>query len=101
MRLDPAQQAAWVRGRGKVWRLRKLSPVEFRLLRVLAEHAGTVLDRGFLLAQAWGRKETQVYPGTVDKYIQMLRRKLGKARIRTRYGLGYSFCCRLGVRSKN
>ncbi len=71
----------------------KLTPTEFNLLRVLAEHPGHALTRLELIEQSLGYS----YEGlerTVDSHIKNLRRKLasvGMAEnlIETVFGVGY------------
>ncbi|OFQ99422.1 response regulator transcription factor [Alloscardovia sp. HMSC034E08] len=71
-----------------------LTPKEFAVLAVLAEHPGHVFTRPQLLEQVWGFSycgETR----TVDTHMQTLRRKLNEAAdgagdlIQTVRGLGY------------
>lgn len=70
-----------------------LTPIEFRLLEVLAKHAGMVVTHRQLLAQIWG-------PGRVDQthylrgYMKQLREKFETDPIRPEYlltetGVGY------------
>jgi two-component system KDP operon response regulator KdpE len=71
-----------------------LTPIEFRLLRVLVQHRGRLLTHSALLRQVWGT----AYEGdtqTPRVHIANLRRKLepadGLPLIRTRHGVGYRF----------
>ena len=71
-----------------------LTPIEFKLLRVLLRHRGRPLTYPVLLEQIWGPayvEDTQ----TLRKHIANLRRKieLGGAPgvIRTEHGVGYRF----------
>jgi two-component system KDP operon response regulator KdpE len=71
-----------------------LTPIEFRLLRVLVQHRGRLLTHSALLRQVWGT----AYEGdrqTLRAHIANLRRKLepvdGLPLIRTRHGVGYRF----------
>ncbi len=70
-----------------------LTPIEYRLLSVLAKYIGKVLTHRFLLKEVWG-------PNQVDNahylriYMSQLRHKLEKEPIRPRYilteaGVGY------------
>jgi DNA-binding response OmpR family regulator len=67
-----------------------LTSIEFRLVSLLMEHCGVVLDRNQLLEGVWGYK-----PGastrTVDTHVMRLRAKLGQAgaAIETVHGVGY------------
>jgi two-component system alkaline phosphatase synthesis response regulator PhoP len=73
----------------------ELSGLEFKLLRYLVEHRGSVLTRDELLEKVWGYDATPV-TRTVDVHIASLRQKLeaNPARpefILTLHGLGYKF----------
>jgi two-component system response regulator BaeR len=85
---DEAMEARW-RGR----RL-DLTPVEFRLLRALAQRPGRVLSRGQLL-DAIHSDYRAVSDRTVDSHVKNLRRKLGEGScadpIESVYGVGYKF----------
>jgi two-component system OmpR family response regulator len=65
-----------------------LTRLEFLLLRELAEHAGTSVPKGELLASVWG---LEFDPGSnvVDVCIRRLRSKLGFDLIKTVRGEGY------------
>ena len=72
-----------------------LTPAEFRLLQVLAEHPGRVFSRDQLLNRLHddGRAVTD---RTVDSHVRNLRRKFeatagGLDPIRSVYGVGYAF----------
>lgn len=71
----------------------RLTPTEYRLLGVLARHAGKVLTHGQLLREVWG-------PGSAEEtqylrvYMGQLRRKIEADTARPRYlftepGVGY------------
>ena len=72
-----------------------LSPIEFKLLSVLAKYKGRVLPHEFLLTEVWGPE----YVGEIDYlrlYISYLRRKLEKDPsnpdlIQNEWGVGYRF----------
>jgi two-component system response regulator MtrA len=71
-----------------------LSPMEFRLMRVLAQNAGRVLTRDQLLNSVWEVRGDQVYSRTVDVHIGRLRRKIEDDPYHPRYivtvaGVGY------------
>lgn len=70
----------------------KLSPKEFELLSAFLRKKGWVYDKQFLLEQIWGYTST-VNTRTVEKHIEMLRKKLGSAgkKIQTVYGYGFAF----------
>ena len=52
-----------------------LSATEYRVLEVLARHAGQVLTPGQILAQVWGDASAGG-PGYVKSYVRLLRNKL-------------------------
>jgi two-component system response regulator QseB len=64
----------------------ELSGRECELLRVLAARPARVFTREELLARVFDDADT---PGAVDLYVHYLRRKLGRAVIRTVRGVGY------------
>jgi DNA-binding response OmpR family regulator len=68
----------------------ELTPKEFDLLHILAEHPGRAFSRDFLLERIWGH-EYVGFDRTVDTHIVRLRRKLGAMgeRIVTVWGIGY------------
>lgn len=60
----------------------KLSPKESDLLRVVVQHAGKVLTRGFLIAELWNEPvETQC----LRVYVRLLRQKVEINRAEPRY----------------
>jgi two-component system phosphate regulon response regulator PhoB len=66
------------------------SPLEFKLLSVLAERPGAVCSREKLLNEVWGyQKDTETR--TVDMHVLRLREKLGNASdcLETVRGFGY------------
>ena len=67
----------------------ELSAREFTMLEVFLRHSGQVLSREQLLSHVWGYDYD---PGSnvVDVYVGYLRRKLGRDRIHTVRGMGYS-----------
>jgi hypothetical protein len=73
----------------------KLTAMEFKTLKYLAQNTGRVISRDELLNQVWGYKN---YPctRTVDNHILRLRQKLEKdpsqpIHFRTVHGVGYKF----------
>ena len=86
LRIDPGQRKVWVDGDPV-----DLTPIEFDLLKALAEHRGRVLSREQLLQQVWGYDfygEERV----VDVHIGHIRQKLGDERfVVTVRGVGYRF----------
>ena len=70
----------------------RLSPTEFRLLRILIERPGRVFTREALLDMVWGR-EVYLEARTVDVHVGRLRKALdvgGGDLIRTVRGVGYA-----------
>ncbi len=72
-----------------------LTPIEFRLLRVLAQRPGRVFERAQLLEQLHDDSRS-VTERAVDSHVKNLRRKLeqagaGSERIRAVYGVGYRY----------
>ena len=55
-----------------------LTPIEFKLLALLASEAGAVLERQFILEQVWGHPWYGPTK-TLDVHVASLRRKLGDA----------------------
>ncbi len=84
-------------GRRASWQgqLLDLTPIEFRLLRVLAGQPGRLYERAQLL-ELVHEDSRQVTERAVDSHIKNLRRKLeqagaGSERIRAVYGAGYRY----------
>jgi two-component system, OmpR family, KDP operon response regulator KdpE len=69
-----------------------LTPIEFKLLRVLVRHRGRLLTHNALLQQVWGGAY-RADPQTLRTHIANLRRKLepthGPPLIGTQHGVGY------------
>jgi two-component system phosphate regulon response regulator PhoB len=67
-----------------------LTPIEYRLLLLLAERRGRVQSRPQLLEQVW-EAQSDIQTRTVDMHVQRLRAKLGDAGelIETVRGFGY------------
>jgi DNA-binding response OmpR family regulator len=69
-----------------------LTPTEFRLLALLADHRGAVIDRRQLIAAGWPAGAA-VSDNALDAYLARIRRKLRAAgapeALRTRRGVGY------------
>ncbi|MCC6259748.1 MAG: response regulator transcription factor [Anaerolineales bacterium] len=71
----------------------KLTPNEFRLLQLLASHAGNILTREQILENLHGVSNS--FDRSIDSHIKNLRKKLEQASnqmlIETVYGIGYRF----------
>lgn len=87
IQIETAGHRAFVDGRPV-----PLTPIEFRLLRVLTERADRVQSREVLLADVWGMV-AELETRTVDAHIKRLREKLGEAGnlVETVRGVGYRF----------
>ena len=70
----------------------ELTPIEFRLLQVLAERSGRVQSRRQLLQAVWDTN-ADITTRTVDMHVLRLRAKLGDAArlLETVRGFGYRF----------
>lgn len=70
----------------------ELTPMEFKLLRILMERRGRVQTRERLLADVW-EIEADIDTRTIDTHVKRLREKLGHSGkyIETVRGLGYRF----------
>ncbi len=81
--LEPASRRVTLRGAAV-----DLTPREFAVLQYLLEHRGRTLSRQQLeeALYAWG---AEVESNAVQVHIHHLRRKLGKALIKTIHGVGY------------
>jgi len=88
--IDPAKRRVRVDGRDV-----ELTDQEFRLLHLLATHAGIVFSREALLAKIW-RGDTFVTVRSVDTLVKRLRRRIEPDPAHPRYlltvwGVGYKF----------
>ncbi len=84
--INPKSYEVYYKGRSI-----KLTSREFKLLKVLAEHAGEVLSREKLFAKVWGSTYGE-NSNVVDVYIKNLRKKLEDKPprlIHTVRGMGY------------
>ncbi len=71
-----------------------LSPLEYKLLAVLAAHPGRVVTKKQLLLEVWGPQSTDE-ANYLRVYMTHLRRKLERSRdiFRTEAGVGYGLEC--------
>jgi DNA-binding response OmpR family regulator len=88
--IDPARRRVRIDGRDV-----ELTDQEFRLLHLLATHAGIVFSREALLAKIW-RGDTYVTVRSVDTLVKRLRRRIEPDPAEPRYlltvwGVGYKF----------
>jgi two-component system OmpR family response regulator/two-component system alkaline phosphatase synthesis response regulator PhoP len=88
--IDPARRRVRVEGRAV-----DLTDQEFRLLHLLATHAGIVFSREALLSKIW-RGDTYVTVRSVDTLVKRLRRRIeadaaNPKFLLTVWGVGYKF----------
>ncbi len=69
-----------------------LTPTEFKLLLLLIEREGHPQERGDILREVWGYRDT-AQSRTLDTHMKRLRTKIGKQSscIETVRGIGYQF----------
>ncbi|MFA6092354.1 MAG: response regulator transcription factor [Elusimicrobiota bacterium] len=94
IKLDRASRQVFLRESRAKWNtLTDMTPTEFRLLALFLEQPGKVFGRRDIVESLWKGEGGDIRPGTVDKHIESLRRKLGRfgAKVRTVYGVGYGF----------
>ena len=86
IRIDAKSHRAWV-GAEEL----KLTPIEFKILWVLAQHLNAVRTREQLLKQVGENGGDEILDRTVDAHVKRLRSKLGEAReqLETVRGIGY------------
>jgi two-component system KDP operon response regulator KdpE len=70
-----------------------LTPIEFKLLAVMARHAGKVITQAQLLREVWGRSATE-QGHYVRVYVHQLRHKIEReparpVHVKTETGVGY------------
>jgi DNA-binding response OmpR family regulator len=88
--IDPARRRVRIEGRDV-----ELTDQEFRLLYLLATHAGIVFSREALLSKVW-RGDTFVTVRSVDTLVKRLRRRIeadpaNPRCVLTVWGVGYKF----------
>jgi len=88
--IDPARRRVRIEGRDV-----ELTDQEFRLLHLLATHAGIVFSREALLTKIW-RGDTYVTVRSVDTLVKRLRRRIESDAAEPKYlltvwGVGYKF----------
>jgi DNA-binding response OmpR family regulator len=87
LRLDPRRRAIEVDGAPLA-----LTPTEYRLLELLIQHAGRVLQHDELLQRVWGagyEGEHHMLHVTISRLRQKLARATDEQLIRTMPGIGY------------
>jgi DNA-binding response OmpR family regulator len=95
LRLDRTRRQLFTRGADGNWNeFEGLTRTEMEILALLLQTPGAALERREMIEALWPGKELIIRPGTVDKHVEALRRKLGPslgARIKTVYGVGYAY----------
>ncbi|MFH2204053.1 MAG: response regulator transcription factor [Elusimicrobiota bacterium] len=94
IKIDRSKHEALVKGtRGRMVGIPGLTRTEFSILALFLEQTGKVLERQFIMEAVWKDQGDDIRPGTVDKHIESLRRKLGRygKMVQTIYGVGYAF----------
>jgi DNA-binding response OmpR family regulator len=92
LRLDRSRRCVGLREACGKWRtLPGLTRTEFDILALLLQDPEAAVERRSIIDALWPGEPVQ--PGTVDKHVEALRRKLGAAgrRIKTVYGVGYAY----------
>ncbi len=87
--IDQQKREVWVRGE-----LVDLTPIEYKLLIVLAEKVGKVVEHDTLLRAVWGQEYTRDNNDYLKVYIWHLRRKIEEDPrnpkiLTTEWGVGY------------
>lgn len=94
LKLDRSRHEVMIKERGGKWVSRAdLTPTELGLLALFLERPGVALARRFIMDALWQSERDRIRPGTVDKHVESLRKKLGRLgeRIQTVYGVGYTY----------
>lgn len=93
LKVDRSSFEAWSKGeRGRLAPISGLTRTEFSMLALFLEEPGKVLERGYIMDRI-GKGDGDIRPGTVDKHVESLRKKLGRhgGMLKTVYGVGYAF----------
>ncbi len=69
-----------------------MTPIEFKILYLMAKQEGTVMSREVILTEIWG-KSNFVVDRTVDQHISKIRKKISPSQytIKSSHGKGYRF----------
>jgi DNA-binding response OmpR family regulator len=91
LRFDLSTQALSLEMSG-VATLVEMTPIEFKILYLMAKKEGTVMSREVILTEIWG-KSNFVVDRTVDQHISKIRKKIGPSQytIKSSHGKGYRF----------
>lgn len=93
IKLDRSRHEVALRDGRKWINNNEFTATEIQLLALFLERPGAALPRRFIIDALWEGDTERIHPGTVDKHVESLRKKLGKlgTRIRTIYGVGYAY----------
>lgn len=94
IKLDRSRHEVSLRANGRKWIANTdFTATEIQLLALFLERPGAALPRRFIIDALWEGDTERIHPGTVDKHVESLRKKLGRlgSRIRTIYGVGYAY----------
>lgn len=83
--VDTAARQFYLRGE-----LVELTAREYAVMKALVDHGGRIVTRDFLCDRIFDEHDESL-SNMIEVYIYKLRSKFGKARIRTKRGVGYSF----------
>lgn len=70
----------------------EMTPIEFKILYLLASRRGEVLTRRDILNEVWGKSQ-HVIERTVDQHVSKIRKKIQDSSftVRSAHGRGYAF----------
>lgn len=70
----------------------EMTPIEFKILYLLASRKGEVLTRSDILKEVWGTSQ-HVIERTVDQHVSKIRKKIQDSSftVRSAHGRGYAF----------
>lgn len=85
VRLNDAEKQVFLQGEEV-----SLTPIEFGILKILLFNQGKVISRAYLYDHLFDEAGDLSSSNMIDVYVCRLRRKLGKAFIKTRRGHGYT-----------
>lgn len=70
----------------------EMTPIEFKILYLLASKKGDVLTRQDILREVWGKSQ-HVIERTVDQHVSKIRKKIQESSftVRSAHGRGYAF----------
>ncbi|MBI3548756.1 MAG: response regulator transcription factor [Elusimicrobia bacterium] len=92
--VDKTKREVSVRSGARTWmRSSNFTSTEIDLLSLFLNRPGEALNRQFIIDAVWQNGGEEIRPGTIDKHVESIRRKLGRlgARIQSVYGIGYAY----------